>query len=70
MRGELHCDVWINEQVKIHQPPLPSGEGWGEGISNEPLPADPSIFESLKTIRLNAVTLMRMPPARIPIVYG
>jgi len=27
--------VWINEQVKIHQPPLRlRGEGWGEGISN------------------------------------
>jgi len=23
--------LWINELVKIHQPPLPPREGWGEG---------------------------------------
>jgi len=38
--------VRINEQVKRHQPPLPSGEGWGEGISNEPLPAHSPIFHA------------------------
>jgi len=31
--------ISINE----HQLPLPPGEGWGEGISNESLPAHPSI---------------------------
>ncbi len=27
----------------MHQSPLPPGEGWGEGVSNEPLTAHPSI---------------------------
>jgi len=36
--------IGINEQVKNHQLPLRlRGEGWGEGISNESLPAHPSI---------------------------
>jgi hypothetical protein len=34
----------IIKLVKIHQLPLPPGEGWGEGVSNEPLPAHPCIF--------------------------
>jgi|GEM_PF-1426050 len=33
----------VSEQVKTHQPPLPPGEGWGEGVSNESLPAHPFI---------------------------
>ena len=29
--GETGGSVWINEQVKVQQRPLPPGEGWGEG---------------------------------------
>jgi len=44
LRGLESSHLGINEQVKIHQLPLPApGEGWGEGISNEPLPAHPAI---------------------------
>jgi len=40
-----HSDIWINERIKIHQLPLRlRGEGWGGGISNEPLSAHPSLF--------------------------
>ena len=44
LRGPESSHEGINEQVKIHQLPLQSpGEGWGEGISYEPLPAHPAI---------------------------
>jgi hypothetical protein len=39
--GSTMADIGINEQVKLYQPPLPPGVVWGEGISNEPLPAHP-----------------------------
>jgi len=50
MFANLRQGVWINEQVKLHQRPLRlRGEGWGEGIANEPAPAHPSI--STRAIR-------------------
>jgi len=38
-----NAKVWISEKAP-YPPPLPPGEGWGEGVSNEPLPAHPSIL--------------------------
>jgi len=42
--GQEASGALINEQVKKHQRPLRlRGEGWGEGISGEPLSAHPTI---------------------------
>jgi len=62
--SDAAAGIWINEQVKIHQPPLPSGEGWGEGIANEPLPADPSIPPAVNPPAGQQAPAA--PPARTP----
>jgi len=42
--GQETSGVWINEQVKNHPLPLRlRAEGWGEGISDDPLSAHPTI---------------------------